>query len=83
MNKIIAKFYDATFEFTIKEKSEGYCVGFLAWTKEDKLRLKVERKKHSKEADNWYLDKDGYRLEDEQLFEKSPWTIIEIDKEKK
>jgi hypothetical protein len=29
------------------------------------------------------LDNDGYRLEDQKLFEKSPWTIIENGKARK
>jgi hypothetical protein len=33
--------------------------------------------------DCWYLDNDGNRLEDQKLFKKSPWTIIENGKARK
>ena len=32
--------------------------------------------------ESWYLDDDGYRLDDEQLFNRSPWSVVNGEDER-
>jgi hypothetical protein len=77
MDKTFAEFHGIPFEFNVTAKDEMYYEGSLIWNKEDKKKYRIVEKKYSDDEDTWYLDKDGYRLDDEKLFENSPWAITE------
>jgi hypothetical protein len=83
MNKVIAEYFGTQFELTLTEQSETYYKGFLKWDEENKKRYFDASKIHEEEDDSWYLDDNGDRLQDKELFEKSPWTIIENGKTRK
>ena len=77
MDKVIAEFFGNQFELILTEKSESYYLGFLKWDEENRERFYKVQKVNEEENDCWYLDENGNRLADNELFAKSPWTIIE------
>lgn len=78
MNKVLTTlFFWTAFEFDIVENSETYYIGALKWDEKTKKKYLKICKINETEIDNWYLDKDWNRLEDEELFENTPWEIIE------
>ena len=83
MDKLIVEFYGNQFKFTFTEKTESYYVGYLEWDKENRKRFCEVEKLNEDEDNCWYLDTDGNRLTDNELFTKTPWTIIENGIQKK
>ena len=81
-NTVIAEYYGIPFELTLTEQSESYYKGFLKWDEESRKRY-FEVEKANEDDEEWYLDENGYRLEDEKLFLKSPWRIVENGETKK
>lgn len=59
------------FEF-IGERNEYYLEGkFSDWNNNIKKKLM-----ELDDENDWYLDKNGYRLNDKELFNSSPWMLI-------
>lgn len=63
--------------------TEHYLEGHFIWNEVVKDNIKQIDEFIDKEDENWYLDSDGYRLDEIELFRKSPWTIIIDDAELK
>ncbi len=80
MKKITVRYYESLFVFILEEESEIYLKGFLELNEEDKNRYHETINLHEEDIDDWYLDKNGNRLCDEEFFAKSPWTMIENGK---
>jgi hypothetical protein len=80
MKKIVATYFHESFELTLLKEDESSITLKLDWDKEIRERYYHLYKIH--EADDgdyefWYLDNEGDRLSDHELFEKSPWAIIQ------
>ena len=67
----------------VSEETEGYLKGFFVWDEDVKQEYNKIEELVRTEDEFWYLDNDGYRIEDEKLFEKSPWAIIYSDNKEK
>lgn len=79
----IAEYHHAQFVFLITTKSEYHCEGFLEWDEKTQKRFENIELLNEDTSESWYLDENGFRLEDEKLFENSPWVIVENgDKQK-
>jgi len=74
---IIAEFFGNPFKVTLTEKDESYYIGHLKWDNENRKRFYEIQKANEEKLDSWYLDNEGNRLNNGELFAKSPWTIIE------
>lgn len=84
MNRILLDYYKKDqFEFIVEEETEDYITGYFVWSEEVIHKLKEIDEIIESEDEFWYLDEDGSRLEDDELFERSPWSIIEKDNYKK
>ena len=83
MQKVTLDYYNkGQFELVVEIYDEDYlCGSFILG--EDISRIKEISKIIEMEDEFWYLDNDGYRLEDEELFKASPWTLLENEKHKK
>jgi len=80
MRKIIAVYFDEMFELTLLQETESSYTCNLNWNKESRERY--DRLYYKHEGDDgdyefWYLNDNGDRLSEHELFEKSPWAIIE------
>lgn len=42
---------------------------------DENSRKLLEKLLEQENKDDWYLDKNGYRLDEKELFEKSPWSM--------
>ena len=83
MQKVTLDYYNkGQFEFVVEKYDEDYLWGSFILG-EDISRIKEIDKIIEIEDEFWYLDNDGYRLEDEELFKASPWTLLENNKHKK
>lgn len=80
MKKLIVKYYESQFDFILTDESETYLKGFLGLNEEDKTRYYETVNRHEEDIDDWYLDKNGDRLCGNELFAKSPWSLIENGK---
>ena len=71
------------FEFLVEENT-GFSISgrFIDW-KKNKKRMQNIDELFETENEGWYLDDNGYRLEFEELFKASPWSIIGNDSLKK
>ena len=70
------------FEFMVEENTGGSVSGrFIDWRKNKKRFRAID--KLIETEDDWYLDDNGYRLEFEELFQASPWSITGNDSLKK
>lgn len=64
------------FWFAVTERTDSRFDGNFVWREGEQARLKGLLKQEEAEGHQpWYLDKDGYRLDDDQLFLASPWSI--------
>ena len=78
MRKVIVEYYKkAKFEFWVTEDSSTHISGHFSWNKDIKEKMKEIDMLIEQQNEYWYLDGNGYRLTDEALFAKSPWSIIE------
>ncbi|MCM3257310.1 hypothetical protein M3664_05855 [Paenibacillus lautus] len=68
------------FEF-VGSLTEHYLEGSLIWNEYIKNKIRQIDEIIDNENKNWYLDLNGYRLEDIELFKNSPWSIINDDNE--
>jgi len=76
MKNITLEYYDkGKFDFVVEEYSEIYFVG--KFDQKDINRIRDIDEIVDTENEFWYLDNDGYRLEDKELFKETPWAIIE------
>lgn len=81
MKKIIVEYYGT--QFVIKHNEYWpYPESDERWDDESKQRYLDIYKEHQNDSE-WYLDEEGDRLSDHELFEKSPWTLIENGKKQK
>lgn len=64
------------FRFIATEYTDDILKGHFLWTETEKARLQALLRQED-EDEEWYLDDDGERLEDDALFEKSPWSVID------
>ena len=81
MKTIILDYYEkGQFEFSVDEYDRITISGIFINFDENKNILININKIIEMENEFWYLDNDGYRLENEELFKKSPWSIIEGNK---
>ena len=72
------------FRFVVVEQTEDLLRGRFCWSDDEKRHLLMLLDQEEEEGGQpWYLDDDGHRLDDERLFELSPWSIIGGDKPKK
>ena len=71
------------FSFRVIEESDDILEGFFEWTEEIKKEFMRIDGLIEAEDEFWYLDKNGDRLEDELLFQKSPWAIVHPESEQK
>ena len=76
-------FKKETFEFAVEAYRESSIQGKFINFQLNKKRLKMVDAIIEKEHEFWYLDDNGCRLEDKELFEKSPWSIVENNTETK
>jgi hypothetical protein len=74
---ITLTFRDANFQFRVTEHTEDYLRGFFVLT--DAERSRFHEMMNQEEDQDWFLDDNGYRLADRELFEKTPWTVIDRD----
>ncbi len=65
------------FLFRINEKTEGVIKGFFDLNNDTIHKIKELDHKIETENEFWYLDENGFRLNDKELFAESPWEIIE------
>lgn len=86
MELFILEYYEMyQFEFFGKI-DEIYLEGNYVWNEDAKKNLKkiYEFEENQEEQGIlWYLDPEGYRLDDKELFKKSPWSIIKDGEKKK
>ena len=84
MKRITLDYYKkGQFEFLVEEYSDIYIEGKFIDFEEKITEIEAIDELIEAEDECWYLDDDGYRLEDKALFEKSPWSIIENNNAKK
>lgn len=71
---MIIKYYSEEFTFEILETDECGFRGILKLdeAQEEKMEELLDLEE---ENDGWYLDQHGERLESNELFEASPWSI--------
>ncbi|AJQ95087.1 hypothetical protein [Gynuella sunshinyii] len=69
---MIIKFKNEEFEFDSSEVDEYSINGHFKRSPE--IKEQIERLENSLKED-WYLDRNGERLEDDLLFAASPWSI--------
>lgn len=69
---MVLKFYDMTFSFELVRNDDCFLICKLIFD-EEKLRIyqDIVDQDHV-----WYLDDRGHRLETDELFEASPWTLV-------
>jgi hypothetical protein len=78
MIEIQLRYYQTyQFRFIITEKSDGWIKGHFDWNNETLNKILELDKRIEAECEFWYLDNNGFRLDDNDLFVKSPWEIIE------
>lgn len=81
MELFILEYYQLfQFKFLGKVEEGVYLEG--KFVRDDEYKQKMgkinELEEHEEEQGRiWYLDQEGYRLEDKGLFENSPWSIME------
>ena len=66
---MLIRYHEHGFEF--RNERPGLFRGLLLLNAEEQ---KLLRELREGESDDWYLDDDGYRLDAEQLFARSPWA---------
>ena len=72
------------FQFEVLEQTEDSIRGRFRWTDSQKaLLLALMEKEENDEEQPWYLDDDGYRLDDDDLFKASPWKITSTSEPRK
>jgi hypothetical protein len=80
MEQFILEYYQL-YRFKFLGKIDGeYLKGKFIWDEETKEKIyKINEFEEAEEEQGriWYLDEEGYRLEDENLFINSPWSIVE------
>ena len=84
MSKLNLEYYNKqAFSFIINEQTDGYLKGTIELS--DELRTAFFEIQHEMDEKNgdWYLDDEGNRLADNLLFEKSPWSIVHLEKRTK
>lgn len=65
------------FRFVVQERTEDTLRGCFRWTEGEKAQFLAMLNQEDEEGKQpWYLDDDGYRLDDEKLFRMSPWSIV-------
>lgn len=77
MKQVELQFYGKeTFTLNIAKQTDGTIHGYFVWNEaiQDRM-LKIQELLHE-EDESWYLDDDGHRLNDQALFEASPWMIV-------
>jgi hypothetical protein len=82
MKLFILEYYNLfQFEFLGKVEEGGtYLEGKFVWDEECKRKISKINELEEYEEEQcriWYLDQEGYRLEDKYLFENSPWSLIQ------
>lgn len=82
MKLFILEYYNLfQFEFLGKVDEGETCLdGKFVWDEECKRKINKIHELEEYEDEQgriWYLDQEGYRLEDKDLFENSPWSIIQ------
>ncbi|MDF2986596.1 MAG: hypothetical protein K0R50_2106 [Eubacterium sp.] len=68
--------YQLEFLGTIEET---FLTGNFVWDEVSRQKFsKINEIEENEEEQGkiWYLDRDGYRLDDNELFKNSPWSII-------
>jgi hypothetical protein len=81
---ITLEYRDERFQFAVQEQTEDSFRGRFQWTDSQKaLLLAMMEKEENDEGQPWYLDDEGYRLDDDELFKASPWTITSTSEPKK
>ncbi|MCU0880225.1 MAG: hypothetical protein MUF06_20835 [Pirellulaceae bacterium] len=64
--------------FAVESRTEDVLRGRFQWTDDEKAQILALLEQEDEEGNQpWYLDGDGYRLSDENLFPLSPWTIVD------
>jgi hypothetical protein len=63
------------FCFRATERSEDCLKGVFEFRGDEREQLQTLLRAED-ERGEWYLDDDGYRLPDEELFAASPWSIL-------
>ncbi len=77
-NVVTLAYQDGQFRFTVEERTEDSLRGRFQWTDDEKkLLLSLIEQEDEDGEQPWYLDDDGYRLDDEKLFQMSPWCIVD------
>ncbi|RCS47757.1 hypothetical protein DTL42_14680 [Bremerella cremea] len=75
---ITLAYRDDRFQFAVLERTGDSLRGCFRWTDDEKQQLLALLEQEDEEGSQpWYLDDDGYRLDDEKLFQKSPWSIVD------
>ena len=73
---ITLKYRDEQFQFAVQEQAQNSFRGYFQWAGSQRTRLlALIENEENDEKQPWYLDDEGYRLDDEDLFKASPWTI--------
>lgn len=74
---IVAVFYrDLVFPFEVQELTDDSLHGRFLWSAEQRDLLHGVIAHEDEEEPAWYLDEDGYRFDDDALFQHSPWSML-------
>ncbi|MEW4453191.1 hypothetical protein AB1L30_10985 [Bremerella sp. JC817] len=66
------------FRFAVQDQTKELLRGCFRGTDDEKAQiLALLEKEDEDERQPWYLDDDGYRLDDDELFQMSPWSIVD------
>jgi hypothetical protein len=71
---VTLEFRDLLLRFRVVEQTDDILQGVFLWTDSQKARLHEMTVRE--DEDDWYLDDDGYRLGDAELFERTPWSVV-------
>lgn len=72
---VVLVFREVRFRFRVVERSEEYLTGVFLGDGGERERLQALMNEFG--DDDWYLDEQGYRLEDAELFARTPWAILD------
>lgn len=73
-------YWDEPFRFGVQNRTEDRLIGRFLWTDSEKKLLQAMCDREDEEGiQPWYLDEDGFRLDDDELFQKSPWSLIDAE----
>jgi hypothetical protein len=75
---ITVAYRDVRSRFAVQDRTADLLRGCFRWTDNEKVQILALLEQEDEEGRQpWYLDGNGCRLDDDRLFQMSPWSIVD------